>query len=295
MDMVKVVRKTRAGVSLLILAAAAMPAAVSKAAVMHDASYNTGVYEALGDQYQGSAMWLNAIRGGVEVGGFSAVRLNDWYGLTAAHPLWTGSDVATSAWGGFGDNWVSNPGFEVGIDEIHYHPTWNGNLTQVLANGWADLAVIKFDQPVPGPDLEIGSLALGEMFTTVGNGRPGTPGLGWLPDDNARRGFHQYVDQFGFAPSIATNYVRSKLEPLSFRNDLLGAGGGPGNSGSGGFSSDGELIALAVATALAPNYGMSTYNLRLDLYEPWVSSIVPEPSSLSLLLFGIFVAKRRRN
>jgi len=274
-----------------LLLAGLMPWARAQASVMHDASYNTGVYTTLDDQYQGAAMWMNAVRAGQTVQ-FSAVRIDPWYAVTAAHPLWTGSDVATSAWGGFGDNIVGNPGLEVGIDEMHFHPTWNGNLTQVLANGWADLAVIKFDEPVPGPTIDIGSLALGEMFDTVGFGRPGTPGLGWLTEDKERRAFHQYADTFG--SSIAgTNYVRNFFEPLSNRNDLLAGGGSPGASGGGGFNSSGDLTTLVVAGVGAPGYLMSTYSLRLDLYDPWIQTIVPEPSTLSLLLLSVLALKRR--
>lgn len=275
-----------------LLLAGLMPWAGAQASVMHDASYNTGVYEALGDQYQGAAMWMNAVRAGQTVQ-FSAVRIDPWYAVTAAHPLWTGSDVATSAWGGFGDNIVGNPGLEVGIDEMHFHPTWNGNLTQVLANGWADLAVIKFDEPVPGPTIDIGSLALGDMFDVVGYGLPGTPGLGWLTNDYERRGHHEYVDEFGGTVQIATNYISSDFYPLTTRNDLLAGGGAPGISGGGGFDSSGNLAALVVAGAGAPNLFMDTYSLRLDLYDPWIQSIVPEPSTLSLLLLSVLALKRR--
>lgn len=274
-----------------LLLAGLMPWAGAQASVMHDASYNTGIYEALGDQYQGTAMWFTSTDGST-VRQFSGVRIDPWYAVTVAHGFWEGSFVTGTGTGGFGDDIINDPGLTVGIDEIHMHPTWNGNIGQTLANGWADLAVVKFDQAVPGPTIDIGSLALGEMFDTAGFGRPGTPGLGWLTDDNSRRGFHQYADTFGDVLS-ASNYAVSNFYTLSERNDLLAGGGGPGNSGSGGYDSSGDLVALTVATAGSPNYLMRTYSVRMDLYEPWVSSIVPEPSTVSLLLFGVLALKRR--
>lgn len=271
---------------------ACLPAVQSRAAVMHDSSYNTGIYEALGDQYQGTAMWFTSTDGNT-VRQFSGVRIDAWHAVTVAHGFWEGSFLTDTGVGGFGDDIINNPGLTIGIDEIFMHPTWNGNLAQSLANGWADLAVVRFDEAVPGLTLEIGSLLLGEQYDTVGFGLPGTPGLGWLPDDNSRRGFHQYVDSFGDVLS-ASNYAMSKLLTMSERPDSLAAGGAPGNSGSGGFNAAGELVSIAAANSGAPNYLMRTYNLRLDLYDPWVQTIVPEPATLSLLLIGAFALKLRR-
>lgn len=158
-----------------------------------------------------------------------------------------------------------------------------------------DLAIVFWDNPLPFTPRSIGSAVLNEVLTYSGFGRPATP-AGFLPVTGDRRAFETYVDAFG-APiaGISSDYINGIFRSPGVGSLPLGGVGTGGNSGSGVFNQAGSIVAITAAQAGAPGYLASTYSLRLDLYQPWINSVVPTPGTASLLLLGgIFAARRRR-
>jgi len=227
--------------------------------------------------YAGQALWISFSYVGwpEHVSHASAVRLNQCWGLTAGHVVLNDTGYLKENFRvGNGTNWVDDRGIERAVVETILHPTWNGSWN----GSRVDLALIRWNQPLAGQNLEIGSLSIGEKFDYAGYGRPATPALGGLPYDGQRRGFEIVAQQWGNgAGTISTKYVRSPFLQGQFPMGGIGTGGG---SGSGGFNSTGELVSLLVYQVGSPYYMGLSYGLRLDLYEDWITSYTNDLSCL---------------
>src|SRR5688572_21488913 len=155
-------------------------------------------YRENSDRFQGSTLWIIGADAGSNSGATraSAVRLNDWYGLTAAHVI-AGKGLLN------GRQWVVGTGNSAGTNrgEIRYitrvllHPnrkiTDGGDANQASDN--EDLAIIQFDHPLPGPDRKIVPEARGEIVTAGAFGVPGRPFDCGTGQDMLRRSFDAEV------------------------------------------------------------------------------------------------------
>ena len=222
------------------------------------------------EPYAGKVMWF--ARHWTEYGVVSyssAVRLNKYWGITAAHAVeapGTPPDMFTV---GTGSNWMTDPGETREIVEYITYPGWVG----VWDGTAVDLAVIRWEEPLEGEDLEIGALSLGEMFEYVGYAKPATPATGMLPNDGKRRVFDAKVNGWGMSSGqVSTDYSKSTFYPPGSPNYIaMGGVGTGGGSGSPGFNQDGKLVALLVAQSSTPDYGGASFGLRLDLYADWIA------------------------
>ena len=174
-------------------------------------------------------------------------------------------------------------------------PSWDGN-----SSGGSDLGLVHLSSsltPIPPPLLYTGSTLLGQTATFVGYGFTGTGLTGWKTLDGQKRGFQDVVDvnnsNFGNTTSV---FGATFDSPANNALPLEGCVA-PGDSGGGVFVSDGSQYYLAgVISFVASTSGNanSTYG-NISGFDsilpamPWITSIVPEPST-SLLLAGAGLA-----
>ena len=255
-------------------------------------------YIALGSQFQGRLLSLRVLVPGVGTGvrDTSAIYLNSEYALTAGHnvadllqfnPTY---EVAT------GDNYLTNRGTVVGVSSVIVHPSYVGGFPK----NYIDLAILHLATPLPGSAQTIASVSVGDVLTSAGFGRVGTPASGLsAPQDGFSRGWRSPVDDFS-AVDVSDTYYFETFFGSSTGLALIGRGAS-GDSGGPAYDELGNLVGMVVAGSptFASTVGSTYY---LDLSQPevhsWISAnaIVPEPSTFILLVFGSagLVVRRRR-
>ena len=231
--------------------------------------------EPYSEPYAGQALWFDKMWEDQGPYRSTAVRINDCWAIASGHSFLVNGYVYHSHVVGTGPNSIDDRGVEREIAEYHMHPSWEAG-GGVWDGDRVDLAVMRFAEPLPGDDLEIGSLSLDEIFEYAGYGRPATPDLGLLPYDGERRGWDAKAHYWG-GGGVSSKYVRSNFWPGELSMGGIGTGGG---SGSGGFSSSGDLVALLVYVVNSPNYAGASYGVRLDLYKDWIESYTDDLSCL---------------
>jgi hypothetical protein len=224
----------------------------------------------------------------------SAIRLNDTWGLAPAHLFEQTGAVYSNFRVGNGSNWMTDRGQIRDVSQFFIHPQANPNG---FDGNEVDLAVFRWNTPLSGTDVTIAPSVLNEVLSYNGFGRPATPILGILPSDGQRRMFQTGVDMFGdsFA-GVSTDYVAGVFwAPNDPRTLALGGIATAGSSGSGVYNSGGGLVAMTTAGSGSPGWNSTNYSLRLDLYQPWINTVVPSPGSIALLgIGGLFAFRRRR-
>lgn len=255
-------------------------------------------YRTLGSQYQGKLLSLKVLVPGVGTGerNASAVLLNNNYALTAAHniadllPFNPSFEVAT------GDNFKSNRQDVVAVSDVKVHPSYVPGFPKTTI----DLAILHLAAPLDGAAMTIGSVSVGDVLTSVGFGRFGTPASGLdAPQDGYSRGWYSPVHNFSAVDVSDTYYFETFFGSSS--GVLLNGRGASGDSGGAAFDADGKLVGITVAGSptFASTVGSTYY---LDLSQPeilsWIqtNSIVPEPSAAAMtaVAFVAFVTRRRR-
>jgi hypothetical protein len=201
----------------------------------------------------------------------------DWI-LTAAHLL----TAATS--GTF-----TLDGTAYSSTQLITDPSWDGN-----ASDGSDFGLVHLSSsltPIPPPMLYTASILLGQTATFVGYGFTGTGLTGWTTLDGQKRGFQDVVDvnnsNFGNTASVfGTTFDSPANNALPLEGCVA-----PGDSGGGVFILDGSQYYLAgVISFVAATDGdanssysdISGFDSILPAM-PWITSVVPEPSTFTLL------------
>lgn len=238
-------------------------------------------YEAFSEQFHGQALWIKYTRPDGIRSYCSAFRLNDHWGLTAAHcVLINGSRVTDISVGTSANRNLPEEGEMRAIVQVIIHPTYAGDSWGTST----DVALIKFDRPLPGPSVRIGTVQLGDVIRGVGYGRPATPSLGYLPTDGIRRAYQIKTYNPG---STASGWYPTcywfQFYPGRNGTLPLEGGGMPGDSGSGMFNSSGDLVAILVtASPTSPYEYITNTATRLDLIKPWIDANATVPLLPSL-------------
>ncbi|HVU26125.1 MAG TPA: trypsin-like serine protease [Verrucomicrobiae bacterium] len=215
----------------------------------------------------------------------------DWV-LTAAHLILNASS------GTFTLNGTSYSATQIITD-----PNWNGNASD--GNDFALVHLSSSLTTVSLPTFYTSSTLLGQTATFVGYGFTGTGLTGYKTIDGQKRGVQAVVDinesDFG-----NTTYVFGStfLSPANGALPLEGCVAF-GDSGGGVFISDGSQYYLAGVTSFVAatdgnansSYGdISGFDSILPAL-PWITSVVPEPSTIALLAVSasmlIWQQKRR--
>lgn len=242
---------------------------------------------------------------GVIAGGLGGTLIDPFFVLTAAHiqgAIIPG--ITTFSIGG--SNYV--------ITEQHPHPDYNGSTFE------NDINVLKLGSPVTNvtpATYYTGSLELGREIVSIGYGLTGN-GLTGATGGGGRRGAMNTVDAFGFGPIFnRTSLVADFDNPVGITLPPQGALGSAvptslegtlasGDSGGGvyaNFGSGNVLIGInsfvgAVDGSNNSDYGDIFGATRVSLYDSFIRSQIPEPSTAALLLAGAFLsvlARRRLN
>lgn len=207
--------------------------------------------------------------------------------LTAAH-------VLSAATGG---TFTLN-GSSYSSAQMVVNPGWNGDAF----NGY-DLALVRLNTPVTDvlpASLYLGNLEIGQTGTFVGYGFTGTGLTGQGTLDNQKRAFQNVIDgNFGNPsvllgadfdnPNSTADSDFGSPTPLMLEGCVA-----PGDSGGGVFLSDGSQSYLAGVISFVAgrdgnanaDYGDVSGFGRVSAFAPWITSVVPEPSSATLLLAG---------
>jgi len=236
--------------------------------------------------YEGQVLWIRRYHPPTESHQhLSAVRINKRCGITAGHAFIDQGYEFTDHVVGNGTNWMTDKGQMRNVVEYEVHPSW------LAVNGFwngdaVDLATICWDQDLHGDDLEIGTLSIDEVFEYAGFGRPAIEGQ-LFDFDGQRRAWEAGAHAWGSgAGTISTDYVRSRFRELGHPTFLpMGGIVTGGSSGSPGFNSLGELVALAVYGQGSPNYLGASYGIRLELYQDWIESrtaLPPDPPTFQV-------------
>ncbi|HEX3856858.1 MAG TPA: trypsin-like serine protease [Verrucomicrobiae bacterium] len=221
----------------------------------------------------------------------------DWV-LTAAHLV----NIASS--GTF-----TVDGTSYSSDELFTDPAWTGN---VFAGG--DFGLVHLSTPVSSVSpvmLYTGSSEFGQVGTWVGYGFTGTGLTGYQTSlGNQKRAFQNVIDgDFNNPaqllgsdfdnPNTTANNLWGDATPLPLEGCVA-----PGDSGGGVFLTiDSQtylagVISFVASTGGSQNsvYGNLSGAGRVEAALPWITSIVPEPSTSALLAgagLAIFFARRR--
>lgn len=247
------------------------PAADCRAAIMRD-GVPSSAYEEHSVPYKDSALWVT-----IEIPGYpgargsrgSAVRLNEWYGLTAAHiVLDTGGDYrAAKLHVGTGANRLTDRGSVRTVTDVLIVPGWDPRNSVGYS---PDLAIIKFDRPFPGPNLRIGGLVPNQdLVTSVGYGIHGYPANRYTVSDGNRRAFDA---PFQFFTGWNNTFVLLGWAN-NWRVDSYTSGqGASGDSGSGVFNASGDLVGIACYAATGvPDIGF-TGAQYLAAFGDWIAA-----------------------
>jgi hypothetical protein len=221
----------------------------------------------------------------------------DWV-LTAAHLV----NIASS--GTF-----TVDGTSYSSDELFTDPAWTGN---VFAGG--DFGLVHLSTPVSSVSpvmLYTGSSEFGQVGTWVGYGFTGTGLTGYQTSlGNQKRAFQNVIDgDFNNPaqllgsdfdnPNTTANNLWGDATPLPLEGCVA-----PGDSGGGVFLTiDSQtylagVISFVASTGGSQNsvYGNLSGAGRVEAALPWITSIVPEPSTSALLAgtgLAMFFSRRR--
>jgi hypothetical protein len=185
--------------------------------------------------------------------------------------------------------------------QLFTDPSWDGN-----ASDGSDFGLVYLGSsltPIPPPLLYSGSSLLGQTATFVGYGFTGTGLTGWKTLDGQKRGFQNVVDvnnvNFG---NVASVFGATFDNPTS--GDALPLEGcvAPGDSGGGVFVLDSSQYYLAgvISFVAATDGNANSSYSDISGFDsiapamPWITSVVPEPSTFTLLAMSAVALVLRR-
>lgn len=281
---------------VLALILGLLSANVSYGIVIHDNGVDQD-YIDYGSLYPSTVLaeYVNE-SGGVWTRGSAVVIDDGHWVITAAHnyfdssrnPLYFGAAVEV------GEDLHSAVGDIYEADQWFCHPGYTEPAYS------ADIALLYFEDLILGvtpAERYRGTLSIGDTISIAGYGRHGTPSTGYIERDYHRRGCENIIDYFGqvLFPEYA---MFSDFFPEGHSDyNPLGGIGAPGDSGGGWYNAD-DLLSGITSAVNGDGYYDSTLGMDITYFNGWIDDVqasIPEPCTITLLLFGgIAVLRRRR-
>ena len=214
----------------------------------------------------------------------------DWV-LLSAHEVW----LATSGTFTIG-------GISYNSSQLYRDPAWNSN-NSLAGNDFGLVHLSSSVTAIPPAMLYTGSSELGQVGTYVGYGLTGTGLTGYITSaDGQERACQNVLDRTLGNPSllIGSGFYDPATTPGALPLEGCVA---PGDSGGGLFVTiDAQtylagiisLVASTNGTTATSVYGNVSGAGLVSAAMPWIASVVPEPSTSSLLLGAGLVALARR-
>jgi hypothetical protein len=209
----------------------------------------------------------------------------DWV-LTAAH------NIIASSSGSFTINGTTYTADEL-LRDPNYQPS-----NEFAGHDFGLMHLSTSVTAIPPMALYTGFVDSGQIGTFVGFGFTGTGLTGYRTIDGQKRAFQDYIDQdFGDPSAVLGTFFDN---PHTSTNVLpLEGCAAFGDSGGGVFLSDGSQSYLAgvisfVASTNGPSnssYGNFTGFDTISSALPWITSVVPEPATYTLLMLGLFTIR----
>lgn len=166
------------------------------------------------------------------------------------------------------------------------------NQQEIVYHTSADLALVRYDKMLPGHySLYAGALYVGDDILMVGYGNTGTVSSASYTDSGKGSGTKRWgSNKLDLAGWLGNTYVLgANFTGGATANE---AGVGVYDSGGGSFINDNgtwKLVGINISRGPStPPYTVS-YMAAMTTYEPWVSSVIPEPTT-GILLAGVGIA-----
>ena len=105
-----------------------------------------GTHETRSNDFEGRVLFIEYTNRSDRTQYATVTRLNDYFGLTAAHVA-AAIKPGTTPLVGTGPDYQTDQGTTRTIIDWGFHPTWTGTFDGTAV----DLGWVRFDQPLPGP------------------------------------------------------------------------------------------------------------------------------------------------
>ncbi len=269
---------------------------VDRPSELYEAFADTWMFESVGCvwSYREDEGWYGA----------SGVLIDPWWILTAGHNVVDRNEGVFE--GSVTDMRITMGANSFYYDEMVIAEEWFGypGYTDAAPSGTGvDLGLVHLSEPLYGYEPAERYRGTGDLRNTVaymsGYGCPGTPITGPGDYDYLKRAGSNIIEYFGYeTPGVDDHFMMTVLDhPSDPGQQDLEWHTSPGDSGCGWFNEFGELIGINSFARGGYTYFSESGAGMLDEFNPWIDSyVVPEPATLSLLLFGaMFIGHRRRH
>ncbi len=186
------------------------------------------------------------------------------------------------------------------ISEIIYHPGYDGSATGTTGS---DLALVRLTNPIEGayiPTLTTLGMAFGDEVALVGFGGIGDGnGNGRTFTTERWAAMNTWDQRENHAEYYITDFDRPESGALALEGSTTNGDTGAGifhfTNGQWELAGLGSHVLDTNLSGMFGDYGDRARHTRLEVYRPWIDSIVPAPGGVGVMgIFGLVGCRRRR-